>query len=177
MIKLSAIAFLALTMTVLASSGEKVYTEEDFVKKVAEEVRKKVDDVKKKSVSELTKELLEKEEKLMLREMELTKRMDALKVTEEDLAKRYTVFEGKQRSFIGCVEKNQAESQARVTQLVDMISNMKPEKAAEVLAIQDSEIAVKILNTLDSKKASKIFNFMDKETSARLQKQLLIMKK
>jgi len=58
-----------------------------------------------------------------------------------------------------------------------MISNMKPDKAASVLSVQDSEIAVQILQMIDPKKASKIFNFMDKEVSAKLQKQYLQMKK
>ena len=54
---------------------------------------------------------------------------------------------------------------------------MKPDKAASVLSVQDSEIAVQILQMIDPKKASKIFNFMDKEVSAKLQKQYLQMKK
>jgi flagellar motility protein MotE (MotC chaperone) len=54
---------------------------------------------------------------------------------------------------------------------------MKPDKAAEVLSVQESDIAVRILQAIDSKKASKIFNFMDKEISAKLQRQYLLMKK
>lgn len=153
------------------------YSEEDFIKKVNEEVKKKVDSIKNKSVSELTKELLDKEEKLKLKELELQKNLDSLKVSEGDIAKRYSELSGKQRSFIGCVEKNEEESKARIGQLVEMISNMKPQKASEILSVQDSEIAVKILQLIDAKKASKIFNFMDKDVSAKLQKQYLLMKK
>ena len=155
----------------------KTYTEEEFVKKVNEEVKKKVDTIKNKSVSELTKELLDKEEKLKLREMELQKTADALRVTESDITKRYTELAEKKKSFIGCVEKNEEEAKGRIGQLVDMVSNMKPQKAAEVLSVQDPDIAVKILQMIDAKKASKIFNFMDKEVSAKLQKQYLLMKK
>jgi flagellar motility protein MotE (MotC chaperone) len=165
------------TSLVFAASGNKQYSEEEFIKKVNEEVQKKVDSIKKKSVSELTKEILDKEEKLQLRELDLQKRTDALKVSESDLAKKYSEFEARQKAFIGCVEKNEEDGRARIGQLVDMVSNMKPQKAAEVLSVQDSEIAVKILQMIDAKKASKIFNFMDKEISAKLQKQYLLMKK
>lgn len=155
----------------------KTYTEEEFIKKVNEEVKKKVDSIKNSSVSELTKELLDKDEKLKLKELELQKQQDSLKVSEGEIAKRYAELSAKQQHFIGCVEKNEDDSKARIGQVVETISNMKPQKAAEVLSVQDSEIAVKILQMIDAKKASKIFNFMDKEISAKLQKQYLLMKK
>lgn len=160
-----------------AAPDPKLYTEKDFIKKVNDEVKKKVDTIKNKSVSELTKELLDKEEKLHLRELELQKESDSLKVSEGELAKKYSDFEVRQRSFIGCIKNNEEESKARVGQLVETISNMKPQKAAEILSVQDSEIAVRILQTINPKTASKIFNFMDKEVSAKLQKQYLEMKK
>jgi flagellar motility protein MotE (MotC chaperone) len=160
-----------------AAVPKKMYSEEDFIKKVNEETKKKVDTIKNKSVSDLTKELLDKEEKLKLRELEIQKHEDSLKVSEDELGKKYADFEIRQKAFIGCVDKNEDESKGRVGQLVDMISNMKPQKAAEVLSVQDTEIAVKILQSIEAKKASKIFNFMDKDISAKLQKQYLQMKK
>jgi flagellar motility protein MotE (MotC chaperone) len=168
--------FLA-TSAFAAAPPKKIYSEEEFIKKVNEETKKKVDTIKNKSVSDLTKELLDKEEKLKLRELEIQKHEDSLKVSEIELGKKYAAFEIRQKAFIGCVEKNEDESKGRVGQLVDMISNMKPQKAAEVLSVQDPEIAVKILQTIEAKKASKIFNFMDKDISAKLQKQYLQMKK
>lgn len=166
-----------LLMPALGIAAGKTYTEEDFVKKVNEEVKKKVDSIKNKSVSELTKEILDKEEKLKLREIDLVKQQDALKASESELGKKYSDFEGRQKAFIGCVQRNEDESKARIGQLVEMISNMKPQKAAEVLSVQESDIAVKILQTIDAKKASKIFNFMEKDISAKLQKQYLEMKR
>lgn len=160
-----------------AETSKKTYSEEEYIKKVNEEVKKKVDSIKNKSVSDLTKELLDKEEKLKLRELDLVKQQDAIKASEAQLAKKYSEFESRQKDFLGCLNKNEDESKARIGQVVDMVSNMKPQKAAEVLSVQDSEIAVKILQTIDPKKASKIFNFMDKEVSAKLQKQYLQMKK
>jgi flagellar motility protein MotE (MotC chaperone) len=160
-----------------AQTPKKTYTEEEFVKKVTEEVKAKVETIKNKSVSELTKELLDKEEKLRLKELDLVKQQDSIKVSEAEIAKRYAELSEKQKNFIGCVEKINEDSKSRINQVVEMISNMKPDKAASVLSVQDSEIAVQILQMIDPKKASKIFNFMDKEVSAKLQKQYLQMKK
>lgn len=170
-------AFAVAPVSPTAKPAGKTYTEEDFIKKVNEEVKKKVDSIKNKSVSDLTKELLDKEEQLKLRELEIQKQQDSLKVAEDDLGKKYAELSAKQKDFIGCVDKIEEESKGRIGQLVDMISNMKPQKAAEVLSVQESDIAVRILQTIDSKKASKIFNFMDKDVSAKLQKQYLLMKK
>lgn len=61
--------------------------------------------------------------------------------------------------------------------MVEVVSNMKPQKASDLLSSQESEISVRILSELDPLKASKIFNLMEKEISARLQKQYLHMRK
>ena len=61
--------------------------------------------------------------------------------------------------------------------MVDVISGMRPQSAADVLSVQDVDISVKILGDLPPEKVSKIFNSMDKEISARLQKQFMSMKK
>lgn len=158
-------------------AASKTYSEEEFVKKVSEEVKKKVDTIKNKSVSDLTKELIDKEEKLKLREMALEKQLDALKVSEAEVSKKYVDVIEQQKKILGCVDKNENETKARIGNLVEMISNMKPEKAADILSIQEPDIAVQILQVLEPKKASKIFNFMSKDISAKLQKQYLEMKK
>jgi flagellar motility protein MotE (MotC chaperone) len=175
--KLFITLFFISTLALAQAPAKRTYTEAEFIKKVTEETKKKVDSIKNKSVSDLTKELLDKEEKLRLRELDLLKQQDQLKVTETDLANRYVELANKQKDFIGCVNRNNEDNKARIGQLVEMVSNMKPEKAASVLSVQDSDIAVQILQMIDPKKASKIFNFMDKEISAKLQKQYLLMKK
>lgn len=168
---------LTLSNAFAANPAGPKYTEEQFIKKVAAEVKLQVDKIKNKSVTDLTKELVDKDEKIRLQELELQKKEDQLKTSEVDLGKKYAEFESRQKAFIGCVQKNEDEAKGRISQLVEMVSNMKPQKAAEVLAVQEADIAVKILQMIDAKKASKIFNFMDKEVSARLQKQYLDMKK
>lgn len=159
------------------ASDEKVYTKKDFIKKVSEEVSLQVDKIKKSSVTDLTKELVKKNEELALKELELKKREDALLAAEKELANKYIEVDKKQKQIIGCLDRNAEEEKQRVSQVVDMISNMRPQKAAEILSVQDSIIAVQILQKIDPKKASKIFNFMDKDISAKLQKQYLQMKK
>ena len=61
--------------------------------------------------------------------------------------------------------------------VVEVISGMRPQNAADLLSVQESDLAVKILGQLDPAKVSKIFNLMDKEISAKLQKQFMTMKK
>lgn len=159
------------------ASNDKIYSEVDFIKKVAEEVSLQVDKIKKSSVTDLTKELVKKNKDISLKEIELKKREDALLAAEKDLAAKYISIDQKQKKIIGCLDKNKEEEKMRISQVVDMISNMRPQKAAEILSVQDSIIAVQILQKIDAKKASKIFNFMDKDVSAKLQKQYLEMRK
>lgn len=176
--------FLLLCLTLACSAWAqapkkpaKTYTEEEFVKKVSEEVKKRLGEVKNKSVMDLTRELMDKEEKLRLQELDLTKREDAVRVNGQDLEKRVKSFESRQQEVLGCANKNQEDMKNRLSQQVEMVAGMKPAKAAELLSAQEADISVRILQMLDPKKASKIFNLMDKEVSARLQKQYLNMKR
>src|SRR5690606_12634573 len=115
-----------------------------------------------------TKDLIEKERKLDLRERELSKREEMLKMSEKTLAQRTNAFDGEKQKILGCISENEKKESVRVSQLVKVISGMKPVKAAELLSVQESDISVKILERIDPTKASKIFNSMEKEVSARL---------
>lgn len=156
---------------------EKIYTQAEFDAKVLEEVKKKIEEVKKKSVSELTKELMDKDAKLEEKERALGKREELLVMNIKDLKRQIVKFQDSKKKILGCVEGNRSQINARLNKMVEVISNMKPQKASDLLAAQDSEISVKILSQIDPVKASKIFNLMEKEISARLQKQYLNMKK
>lgn len=158
-------------------SAPKTYSEEEFIKKVNEEVKKRLGEVKNKSVMDLTRELMDKEEALRLQSLDLVKREDQLKVNGQELEKRIKSFEARQLEVLGCAQKNDEDFKNRLSQQVEMISNMQPAKAAALLSTQEPDIAVQILQHLDSKRASKIYNLMDKEVSARLQKQQLNMKR
>lgn len=158
------------------AEDKKLYTQKEFDEKLKKLVEQSVDKVKKKSISQLTKDILEKERKLQEKEKLIQQREEQLKISEETLSKSILEFEKDKKKILGCIDNNQNNEIRRITQLVKMISNMKPVKAAELLSVQESEISVKIIEKIDPAKASKIFNMMDKEVSARLQKQYLNMK-
>ncbi len=155
----------------------KVYTQEDFDKKLKEAIKKKVKILKTKSLTQLTNEILEKEYKLQSTEKELITREEQVKISENTLLKKIEELELQKSKIIGCIDDNKRTEQMRIKQLVSVISNMKPQKAADLLSVQDSAISIKIIEQIDPAKASKIFNLMEKEVSARLQKQYLNMQK
>ena len=155
---------------------KKVYTEKEFQKELNKAVEIQVDRLKKSSVADLTKELLEKERALQEKEQALERRKEQTRMAEESLAKRVLEFEKRQKQFLGCLDENKQKEAARIKQLVSVISNMKPLKAAELLSVQDSSISVRMMELIEPEKASRIFNLMDKEVSARLQKQYLNMR-
>ena len=168
---------LSVLLSVSVVAQEKKYTQEEYVKAVAEEVKKQIENIKNKSVTELTKELVAKDEKLKLKELDLQKRDDQIKVNAQELEKKIKKFHNDQKDLLGCLQKNDNDQQTRVNQQVEVVSNMQPAKAAQLLSVQEADISVRILQLLDPKKASKIFNLMDKEVSARLQKQYMNMKR
>ena len=156
---------------------QKIYSQEEFDKKLEEEIGKVTKKIRPENLSLLSQELLKKERELKLAEMELKKREELSGMSEADLVKKYAEFNKEQDKVLACLDKNKNEIKKRVGHMVSVISSMKPVKAAEVLSVQDAEISVQILSELKPEKISKIFNSMDKEISARLQKQYLGMRK
>jgi flagellar motility protein MotE (MotC chaperone) len=159
------------------AAEKKVYTETEMREKVEKMVNAKIDKLKKSSIAELTKEIMKRESDLEQKELAIHAKREQLNRAEETLSKKITGLEDQQKKIIGCIEDNKNGEARRIKQLVSMIANMKPVKAADVLSVQDSLISVKILEQIDPKRASRIFNLMDKEVSARLQKQYLNMQK
>jgi flagellar motility protein MotE (MotC chaperone) len=168
------LSFLFFSFAIIAAD-EKKFTQKEIDKLVKVEVDRQINMIKKKSLTQLTKELLEKDKSLSLQSRELDVRAEQLSLSEKSLVKRIGAFEGVKTKIIGCIDGNKGSEAIRIKRLVEVISNMKPLKAAELLSTQDSTISVKLLEKIDPKKASKIFNLMDKEVSAQLQKQYLNM--
>lgn len=158
------------------SDSKKKYTENEFQDAVTKEVERQINLVKKKSITQLTKELLAQEREYKSKTKKLDFRTEQLKKGEMGLLKKIESFEVRQKKLIGCIDKNREGERLRIKQLVSVISNMKPAKAAELLSVQESNISVKIIERIEPQKASKIFNLMDKNVSAKLQKQYLKMK-
>jgi flagellar motility protein MotE (MotC chaperone) len=160
-----------------AANGKREYTEEEFKAAVLEEASKMMKKAGSGNLVDFSKELMEKEEAIKVKELTVKKQEEELGMNMADFKKKLVEFQDSQKKFLGCVDEKNAKADKRVSQMVEVISGMKPQNAADVLTVQDPDLSVRILSELDSAKASKIFNLMDKEVSARLQKQFLQMKK
>lgn len=159
------------------STTKRTYTEEEFKKAVMLETEKIMKKAGSGNIVDFSKELLEKEEAIKVKELNLLKEQEQLKINISDFQKKVIEFQESQKNFLGCIDSQNEKVEKRITQMVEVVAGMKPQSAADVLSVQDPDLSVRILGELDSQKASKIFNLMDKEVSARLQKQFLQMKK
>ncbi|MFA6238989.1 MAG: hypothetical protein WC635_16750 [Bacteriovorax sp.] len=165
------------TSTESAGAAKRTYTEEEFKKAVMLEAEKLMRKAGSGHLVDFSKELLDKEEALKVKELNVQKESEQLKMNIGDFQKKLVEFQDSQKKFLGCVDSQNDKVEKRVTQMVEVIAGMKPQSAADVLSVQDPDLSVRILGQLEAQKASKIFNLMDKEVSARLQKQFLQMKK
>lgn len=160
-----------------ALPAKRLYSEEEFNKAVLLEAEKLMKKAGSSHLVDFSKELLEKEETLKVKELNVQKELEQLNQSKTDFQKKIAEFDESQKKFLGCIESQNDKVDKRISQMVEVISGMKPQSAADVLAVQDPDLSVRILGQLEAQKASKIFNLMDKEVSARLQKQFLQMKK
>lgn len=156
---------------------KRLYTEEEFKAAVMVEAEKLMKKAGSGHLVDFSKELLQKEEGIKVKELNLQKEQEQLKINTADFQKKVVEFQDSQKKFLGCVDSQNEKVEKRVSQMVEVIAGMKPQSAADVLSVQDPDLSVRILGQLEAQKASKIFNLMDKEVSARLQKQFLQMKK
>lgn len=157
--------------------AKRLYSEEEFKKAVQTEAEKMMKRAGSGHLIDFSKELLEKEEAIRVRELNVQKESEQLKLNMADFQKKLVEFQDSQKKFLGCVDSQNEKTGKRISQMVEVIAGMKPQSAADVLSVQDPDLSVQILGQLEPLKASKIFNLMDKEVSARLQKQFLQMKK
>lgn len=158
-------------------AAPKTYTQEEFDTAVVKEVERRLLRLGKKEIINFSKELMEKEKKLNVRNDYLDQREQAIKLSSVDLAKKIKQLEESQSKLLSCLDQSDQQKKDRIRHMVETISGMKPQNAADLLSVQEAELAVEILAALESAKVSKIFNMMDKEISARLQKQYMTMKR
>ena len=144
---------------------------------VNQEVIKLYKKINQKNISTFAQELMKKKKNLDEQEEEIKRQSTLLKKNEDDLNKKILEFEKRQKKLIGCVDENEKKRLSRVNHLVEIVSNMKPAKSAELLSVQEGDLSVEIISRLPAAKVSKIFNLMEKEVSARLQKSYMNMKK
>ncbi len=153
------------------------YSEADFEKAVQDEFVKRMKKVGRSNLIDFSNELLKKEETLLQKENSLKKKEEQLALNESELKKRFEEFNKEQQNFLTCLDNEDKKVERRLRHMVDVVSGMKPQTAANLLSQQDPSLSVKILGELDATKVSKIFNLMDKEISAKLQKQFMTLKK
>jgi flagellar motility protein MotE (MotC chaperone) len=171
------ILFFVICIQAVYAEDVKLYSQAEFDEKLKTTLKEEVTKIKQKGVVEITQELIEKEQLIKKSQHELDKKMESYQAMLLDFNKKVTDFDASRAQFISCKLEKENEKKARIDKLVNMVSGMKPEKAANLLATQDAEISVEIIAQIDPVKASKIFNLMDKEKSATLQKQYLNMKR
>ncbi len=154
-----------------------MFTKEEFRKAVMDEMTKKMKKIGRSKMTEFANQLLRKEEEVERLELEIQKREQSLKINEKSFLKRVQGFNKRQEKFISCLDDVDNRENKRIEHMVDVVSGMRPQNAADVLSVQESALSVQILGKLQAAKVSKIFNLMDKAVSARLQKQYMTMKR
>lgn len=164
-------------VTRTASSINGDFDEAKFRAAVDEEVERTLRRAGQENLVELTRELMAKEDEIRSKLLDLKKMEEELEASKRAFQSQVSEFRSQQDRFIGCVDQAERDIENRVRHMVNVVSGMRPQNAAEVLSVQDSEIAVQILSQLDPENIARIFNQMDKEISARLQKQYMNMKK
>lgn len=157
--------------------GVKEFTDKQLKEFVLKELEKKLKKIGRSKILAFSKELFKKEEDLKLIELNLKREKEKIELMKKNFEKNIKDFRKKQSKIISCLDKQDLEKNKRLNHMVEVISNMRPQAAAQLLSVQENDIALKILGALDSVKVSKIFNLMTKEISSRLQKQYINMKR
>ena len=155
----------------------KEFTDKQLNEFVIKELEKKLKKIGRSKILSFSKELFKKEEDLKLIELNLKREKEKIELMKKNFEKSIKDFRKKQSKIISCLDKQDLEKNKRLNHMVEVISNMRPQAAAQLLSVQENDIALKILGALDSVKVSKIFNLMTKEISSRLQKQYINMKR
>lgn len=169
------------TLILVSSLSAKEYSDKEIDKlvnsKVEERLGTEIKRIKKHSVAELTNAVIKREKELESERQDFE--ADKLKLinSTKEFEQKILDFDLRQNKFIACIAEDNAMKEKRIKKMVEVIAGMKPQKAAELISVQDQGIAVMILSKLDTTKSSKIFNLLDKEKSAELQKIYLNMKK
>lgn len=160
-----------------SSNDEKVYSQKEFDEKLEKLLFEKLKRFGSENLISLSEELLQKEKALVKRESDVKHKEEQIQVVEKELTRKIKDLQTREDKILACLDQHDGKEKKRIDHMVDAVSGMRPQSAADVLSVQDPDISVKILDRLPAAKVSKIFNSMKKEISARLQKQYMNMKK
>ena len=130
------------------SADIKKFSEKEYKVAVQKEVARQLTRLGKIKIVGLSKELMNKEDKIKIRELEVQKQEEQLKINMQQFEKRIKKLQIKQSKFIGCLDGIESKRQKRVGHMVSVVSGMRPQNAANLLSVQDSEISIKLLSSL-----------------------------
>lgn len=123
---------------------------------------------KDSDLSKERKELIERRKKLERREKEL-------KQLEQEIDQKLTNLQETEARLQNLVEKAEAVQDEKIKHLVDVYSNMKAQRAAQVLETISEEIAVKVLSGMRGRQAGEILTHVNSEKAAMLSEALTEM--
>ncbi len=106
------------------------------------------------SLEQKENELKRQEQELLTLQQQMQSRLDELKKVESNVQ--------------GMLNEATTEQDDKIKHLVAVYANMKPKRAAQVLATLDEKISVKILAGLKADQAGDILTYMETEPAARL---------
>lgn len=111
------------------------------------------------------KALKKKEEELAIKERTLQEMEASIKAEAEKVQKLHAEIKS-------MLDEAKLIKDKRVKQLVDMISNTKAKKAAEILQSMDDDLAVKVLSGMRGRQAGEILSFVESKKAAKLSEAL-----
>jgi flagellar motility protein MotE (MotC chaperone) len=97
-----------------------------------------------------------------------------LKELEAKLEKKIAELDEKRLEYLSWLAKRDAELKKAEAGLVDIYAKMRPDAAAQQLALLDRETAASILRQLRARSASAILNEMEKTPAAQLSEMLAL---
>ena len=105
--------------------------------------------------------LNQRKEELDLREKELAELERELQSQREQVESRIEYLESIRREIAGVLKERVEMDEAKVTQLVDFYSNMKPEQAANIISKLNDDLAIQVLSKMKKKNAAQILNMIE----------------
>lgn len=110
---------------------------------------------------EYLKKLVERKKELDVREAEISKIEEELRLQRETLDSKIKELD-KIRAQIGEILKEKVEVDSeRVDKLVEFYSNMKPQQAAKIMETLNEDLAVETLGRMKKKNAADIMNLLE----------------
>ncbi len=107
--------------------------------------------------------LNDRKRELDAKESELGKMEAELASQKVELEKRIQELESTRKNISQILEQRVQADDKKVTTLVEMYSNMKPQQAAKIFETLDEDLAVEILGRMKKKNAAEVMNLMKAE--------------